>query len=979
MNHFFKLVFFSLLLVSIAASAQTVDLDALVEEIKQQKTQSNSRFLVGEELIFSVTVDKHNLGVMDATLLESGLAFDLDAYANVLNFPIVYTNTAQAFLGWYINEQNSFSLSLSSAALNQEDLVVTLTNRTVTIPAQNYLFEDDKLFISQSVLEDIFGIRFTIDEERLVAAVLNGQQLPFLSRLARQKGQTILRSSSEPSFINLTRGYEILSPQIFDFRTNAFYSENNNEYQMNYSLQGARDIALWSTNLSLTGSDDDWLNASRLTFSRQSEEGQIFGDTGLTNFQFGDIRGVQQLAGSGFNEALGVRFSNNPVNNDIENNVIQIDGDVPIGWDVELYRNNVLLRQEFAVETGRYNFLDVPLIFGANNFEVLLYGPQGQVRKRTISRLIDENTLVSKPFTYQVAFVDSSRALINSSIDDRRIDRGYALSSRARVGLGQYTSADVSLLNRFGIDNGSNTLGLGINTLLFNNVLFSSGSTFSDQGRWGVNMDARTNVYGQSLSLSTRYDTFENNTDQYLASLGLSGHLPLFEGIRLPLSQQVTYQDSADSQIFRYSNRLGVNLGRISLFNNMAYEKITSDTGSDFEKVFGGLNAQLNLGNMFIRGGVTLDSSEPETVSSAQMGLAWHLSQRFRANLNYQKDFANDFSQGTVFLSYFGDNFNLSSRFGYSETRGYDVGLNASFSLSGQSSVIDTISNNALPQSTSGSLAVRVFLDNNLNYVFDEGDELLPEVKVQAVQFFKNELTDDTGVAILERLPNLRSSDIVVDRDTLPDLFMAPSVEGVSITTRSGLADFLDYPISPVSEITGIVEIENEGNLSPGARLVFDLKDAKNKVVGTAKSEFDGYYTFIDVKPGSYTIELNESSRERYDLQPYSIRVESPHEPDIINRDLTVQSYRFQRVYVSEVASFNNNRFAPIAFVGLKKQLDQRGVNLLRYSIPNQNMQIFYTQASSSESNITQICDLLLLAKIPCKPTEVFIKIEEQS
>src|SRR3546814_10416771 len=56
-------------------------------------------------------------------------------------------------------------------------------------------------------------------------------------------------------------------------------------------------------------------------------------------------------------------------------------GDLPAGWDAELYRNGQLLAFATLNGDGRYEFLDVPLQYGTNRFEIVLYGSQGQIRR----------------------------------------------------------------------------------------------------------------------------------------------------------------------------------------------------------------------------------------------------------------------------------------------------------------------------------------------------------------------------------------------------------------------------------------------------------------------------------------------------------------------------------------------------------------------------------------------------------------------
>jgi hypothetical protein len=52
-------------------------------------------------------------------------------------------------------------------------------------------------------------------------------------------------------------------------------------------------------------------------------------------------------------------------------------GELPPGWEVELYRGAELLAYAQSRADGLYEFLDVPLLFGLNVFRLELYGPQG--------------------------------------------------------------------------------------------------------------------------------------------------------------------------------------------------------------------------------------------------------------------------------------------------------------------------------------------------------------------------------------------------------------------------------------------------------------------------------------------------------------------------------------------------------------------------------------------------------------------------
>jgi len=83
---------------------------------------------------------------------------------------------------------------------------------------------------------------------------------------------------------------------------------------------------------------------------------------------------------------------------------ITLDGDLPIGWEVELYRNEVLL--DFRVDqiSGRYSFQNVPLLFGNNILRLAFYGPQGQVREELKQIRVGPEQIKPGEHRYRFAF-----------------------------------------------------------------------------------------------------------------------------------------------------------------------------------------------------------------------------------------------------------------------------------------------------------------------------------------------------------------------------------------------------------------------------------------------------------------------------------------------------------------------------------------------------------------------------------------------
>src|SRR5205085_2841997 len=121
----------------------------------------------------------------------------------------------------------------------------------------------------------------------------------------------------------------------------------------------------------------------------------------------------------------------------------RIQGDLPTGWEAEIYRNGELLGFAKSDSSQRYAFDDVQLLYGENQVRVVLYGPQGQVRER--EELIDvaqDNVPKGKTW-YWLGANQPSRDLVNL---EKPPDTGFpkaqaalsiehGLDSRTSVGL----------------------------------------------------------------------------------------------------------------------------------------------------------------------------------------------------------------------------------------------------------------------------------------------------------------------------------------------------------------------------------------------------------------------------------------------------------------------------------------------------------------------------------------------------------------
>jgi hypothetical protein len=945
--------------------------DALAE-LASEFTQANSslvaeRFIQGEELFFSSNMVNVDIGAITAVAKNKDIYLNFDDYIAVLDLPISYDLAAQSYNGWFIEEQNTFELNLFDSTQTDGSLVAIVDNDRIVISQDEFTYIDDQLYINEKTLGSIFTLEHKFNYQKLELEFIPLGKFPLLDKLQRQNRTSRRTGNQQPSYINLPRGYEILSPQILDFQLNSIYREQNKELDSFLSLQGARDVALLHTQFSLSASDKNGFTSGRLNFSRQSPEGELFGNTGITKFEFGDVRNVRQGTGSTLAESLGFRLQNDAIGNRFDSEFINIEGDVPAGWDVELYRNGVLLSQQFNVNTGRYEFVDTPLIYGQNSFEVVLYGPQGQVRKRNINRLVDEKTSSDRPATYQVSLTKLNKTVLGLENDIFQQDLGYNFSSRVRTFIDDGFSLNFGLQSTFGGVLDSTNTNVGLSKVVFDDTLFDLNLGYNELGGVPINTSLRGNALGQSIALSySNIDVsskVENPSEQF--SLSVEGPIKLSEKFSIPLSQTLIFSKANQREILTYSNAVGVNIGRVSMFHNLNFEKSTVD-GVESDRVSGSLNFQSNFGRVFTRLSGNYSPDSDKTFDNARVNINWNPFNKLNFTFSGTKNFLDDSFFTNVSAGYLGENYRINARLGYSDLNGYDIGLNASFSLSGHTAEYQTISESAFSNTRVGAIAVRVFFDKNLNAVFDEGDTPLPNVVVEASQFHKKQTSDINGIAVIERLANNSSSDILIDRNSLPEPFLVPLAEGVSITARAGLVDHLDYPIVISSEIDGIVELESNGELESLARAKINLIDDKGRVVKQALSEYDGYYAFAGVIPGNYRIVISEIDMIKFDVvSPEVAIVGVPTTPEFITQDLRYKKRPYQQGFISQIGRFSDNKLARLFLISLKQKQPQLSV-YIENDKRNKSYRVF-TDFTSNEEKAQQACASLNDISIQCE------------
>ncbi|HRQ61969.1 MAG TPA: hypothetical protein PLO23_10760, partial [Alphaproteobacteria bacterium] len=169
-----------------------------------------------------------------------------------------------------------------------------------------------------------------------------------------------------------------------------------------------------------------------------------------------------------------------------------------------------------------------------------------------------------------------------------------------------------------------------------------------------------------------------------------------------------------------------------------------------------------------------------------------------------------------------------------------------------------------------GAVSALVYLDKDGSFTFNEGDELLPDVTVEAVHSNRRTETNENGVAFIHNLPAAQLTDVIVQDNSLPDALFIAGREGVAVLPRPGNATEIEFPIHMAGEIDGTVyKVKTEGGKTPMRGVTLKLHSVSDgHMEASTMTASDGFYVFDRVRPGNYLLLVAPEDAKRFGITP---------------------------------------------------------------------------------------------------------------
>ncbi len=733
----------------------------------------------------------------------------------------------------------------------------------------------DDLYVDAALLSEWLPLHLSVDLHGSILKVQPGERLPLQLRLERESRLGRLGAArADQAAPPVGPAASPLPYRLFDGpfvdQTLQWAREaapgGRSELQSSTYLTGDLLFADASAFISANGAT---ISESRFSLGRKDPDGNLLGVLGAREVTVGDVfhPGLDLIALP--RSGPGLLVSNEPLQLPAQFDRQSFRGDLPPGWEVELYRGEDLLAYAASRPDGLYEFLDVPLLFGLNEFRLEFYGPQGQRRSETRRLNVGDSLTPQGKIYYRLAGNNPAAGLLGAAAPDA----GARSTLEVSAGLARNLSASVSA-GTVDLPDGRHTYGEG-GLRAFWGSLFANAEVAREMGggmAWQGTVQSRVGPFGLLIE---RADLDRFVSEPFLQDAGtlrsrtrlrLDTTLPETLLPRLPVIVEIQQDQLADGRrIDQATARISAFSHGLSVSNQVIWSAFSGGGSPLLASATGQLLVSKLLPAFALRGELDYGMEPRRGIT----GALFTVEAPARHGLLVSAGVSRVLTEGQTRV--FTGVSRLEGAFGFSLTA--DVsrpgGLGALLLVSaglGRDARNGDWHTQARALAASGALSGRAFLDLNGNGRMDPGEPPIPGAGFLLNGGGSPARTDGSGEAFVANLSPYQDLDLALAPATLEDPFWTPANDGVRFVPRPGKVAVVDLPVQVSGEITGTVYLRRGGSRREAGGVELQLLDHRGIAVMTASSGYDGFYDLAGIRPGHYTLMVAAEQLDRLGL-----------------------------------------------------------------------------------------------------------------
>jgi hypothetical protein len=819
-------------------------------------------------LLFEMRLNQYRLGDgVRGYSTPTGICVDFADVIIALDIPVRLDKQSRRATGWAFDEGHKIAIDRNTGSEQ-------IMNSTRKVAQDDVRDTPEGWCVFTGTLSRWLGVKLEADTGNALLIIKSDRKLPPQLAAERRSRMAVSRPvfdlATLPHSTALYRGVRIPSVDVVATLGGLRDNRGSRRIDAQYEIYASGEAGPVAYDARMSSNRGGVPDSIRVRAYRTDLNGSILGPLHATNVAVGDVQGISTALVAQSSVGRGASITNRPVERNENFDRTNFRGELPRGWDAELYRNGQLLAFANDRSDGRYEFLDVALQYGQNRFEVVLYGPQGQIRREGKSVPVGLDSIPPRKTFYWASVDEDGHDLI--SLNNANLSRqgGWRGGFGIERGLNSKTSFATVLHS---IAQGPGVRRSYLETALRRAigpalVEFSGAQDLSGSTAVRAQMLAefgKTHVQAETIWANGSFTSDRILTGvSGLHEIGLdrsfgTGKTSIPVHIDARYTTRRTGSDSLD-----FTARTSAGFGRVSMTGELAWRQSYSHYGPDPPSdVQAALLSNARVGRVRLRGEAQFRLSPETRFQSATIVGEWSAGGEllrpndWRAEVGYDRDLKRA-RIGIGYVRRF-DRVAVTATGEAASDGSLAAGLNLAFSLGSDPRVHGGMRLSSDKLASQGSTLVRVYRDTNGNGRRDSTEPLEKNVQVSAGRIPVENVTDINGEVIVDGLEPFQPVLIGVDGSSLPDPLVQPSTSGVVVTPRRGMAQTVELPLVSAGDIDGTLMRAGGGTLEG---MDLELLTIEGRVAAATRSDFDGFFLFEGVPYARYTVRIARLSAE---------------------------------------------------------------------------------------------------------------------
>jgi hypothetical protein len=818
------LLIFGLFILNIQTNAQD----------KKNKFISNF-----EEIFITIYTEKSFSFETDVLISDTNLIY-LNVEDLFRKLKIKCLSNENILTGFIENESNRYRIDFKKKQIKVGNLSIDITKRIIADFGVDY--------IEASVLSDAFGLTILFNPRSLSAKLTSSFELPFVKQLRIENTRSnISKLQGKPSISDtiITRNYHLFKLGTLDWSLSSFQNLNIASTTA-ISLRTGSELLYGEANVSINYDDQSKFNPRQIQYNWRwiDNDKKIIKQAQLGNVSSQSIALLNA-------PLIGATFNNSP------NTVRKASGSFIINdytepnWTVELYINDILVDYTLADASGLYLF-KVPIVYGYTTLKLKFYGLLGE--ERTEERTMNTPYTFVPPKTLEYSFTSG---VLQDEVKSRfgQVGFNYGVSRFLTFGAGlEYLS---SIPNHPFIP--------------FAKVTFQPFPSMVLNFDYAHNVSTRglVNVYfTESIFLEVDYTKFVEGQ--------LAKRFSALEEVKVRFSKpfKSNYFSGFTKLNFNQSVYKSITYNQFGFLMSTYYKQFSLSSSSFINWTSSNssfIRSLLALSYRLRNGLVVRSSAEYNLNTNNLVRLNGEIEMRVSKmyfSLSYERSIQS--KNNNFFLSFRYDlpfaRAGISSSYS-NKSLVFSENAQGSLAFGGDNNYVHTSKNSAISK---GGILFYPFLDLNQNGVMDTGEKkvLLSKVSVSSNVAVISKKDSIVRVSDLNAFVNYTIKFSNTDLDNISWRFKDNTYQ---ILVDPNQYKRVYVPIISVGEVNGMVYLVSDKTMKGQARVTLQVYDKKGKKVAETISEYDGYFSYLGLKPGIYTVRVDESQLKKLNYKSYPL------------------------------------------------------------------------------------------------------------